>query len=149
MTFLLFWHCYESVVTCLLAHLRALRVYANVGGGSVDDCAADVAWWCPYIQPTDCYEASATCCLTCRKYRKPVPGKNNNDNNRSWVSLLNSLAAKELNRWIRQSVKNNNNTQTKTYSHTHRDTHKQALYRSATAIKTGSRLMKADVGCKE
>jgi len=41
--------------------------------------------------------------------------------------------------------------QTKTYSHTHThtDTHKQALYRSTTAIKTGSRLMKPDVGCKE
>jgi len=47
------------------------------------------------------------------------------------------------------SKKTNNNTQTKTYSHTQRHTHKQALYRSTTAIKTGSRLMKPDVGCKE
>jgi len=47
------------------------------------------------------------------------------------------------------SKKNNNNTQTKTYSDTHRDTHKQALYRSTAAIKTGSRLMKPNVGCKE
>jgi len=52
-----------------------------------------------------------------------------------------------MNRTI--SKKNNNNTQTKTHAHTHRDTHKQALYISTTAIKTGSRLMKPDVGCKE
>jgi len=35
------------------------------------------------------------------------------------------------------------------HTHTHRDTHKQALYRNTTAIKTGSGLMKPDVGCKE
>jgi len=42
---------------------------------SDDDCPGDIAWWCPYIQATDCYDASATCCRTCAQYRRQVPGE--------------------------------------------------------------------------
>jgi len=41
----------------------------------VKECSGDIAWWCPYIEATDCYDAAATCCRTCQKYRKSVPGK--------------------------------------------------------------------------
>ena len=55
--------------------LLALYTCLNVVCDDSEDCAGDVAWWCAYIQPTDCYEASGTCCRTCQEYRKPVPGK--------------------------------------------------------------------------
>jgi len=38
------------------------------------DCTGDIAWWCAFIEATDCYDASATCCRTCEQHRKQVPG---------------------------------------------------------------------------